>query len=166
MTIDQIYEGAENLINQLIRKESVDQGHYLTGAMDESLSTEIIKKGKIDKMEGFAVYYTQFVNDGVPAESASYKQAPFLIKYFEQRGFPYYSTTGPSAVSLAFATINKWKKEGMSTQASKRFSKTGARQHMVEAAFTGGQQKIDEYMNNSFDFSIDEQFSQTKSETI
>lgn len=161
MDIKEIYDGAEKLINQYIKKESTDQGHYLTGAMEDSLSHRVKKQGRAYTMEGFGVHYAQYVNEGVPAESASMKQFPFIKRYFQQRGLG-----EKEAGAAAAATIRKWMKEGMSTQASKRFSSTGARQHFVESAIVGNESKIDEYMSNSFDFSIDETFHKTKSETV
>lgn len=161
MTVKDIYLGAEKLINQLIKKESVAQGHYLTGAMDESLNAKYSSTSKADNMEGFAVMYMQFVNDGVPAESASMKQFPFLVKYFILRGLGEKEAKGAAA-----ATIHKWMKEGMSTQASKRFSKTGARQHLIESAFVGGNTQIDDYMTSGFDYIVEQEFQKEKSETI
>jgi hypothetical protein len=166
MTIQAIYQGAQALINQIIRKESTAQGHYLTGALEDSLASLVKKEGGADVMQGTAVYYAQFVNEGLPASSASFKQVPFLIEYFEKRGYPFYSTSGVDARTLAFATIAKWKKEGMPTQASKRFSKTGSRVQMIENAITGSEGRIDEFMGDSFDFGVEEQFQKEKSETI
>lgn len=160
-TVKEIYQGAERLINEILRKESFEQGHYLTGALEDSFKTEVSKKSNEDVMEGFAVYYTQFVNDGVPASSVSWKQLPFLINYFRQRGLG-----EKEAKSAAAATIKVWMKEGMPTQASKRFSKTGSRTAMIESAFVGAQSRIDEYMSAGFDFAVDAKFSQEKSETI
>lgn len=161
MTITDIYKGAERFINELIRREIVAQGHHLTGAMEDSLDSKTNKSGKAETMEGFAVYYTKFVNEGVPAESASMKQFPFLVRYFQQRGLQLKESQGAAA-----ATIKKWMKEGMSTQASKRFSSTGSRQNMIENAFVGSENKIDEYMGNSFDFMINEDYLKEKSEVI
>lgn len=160
-TIEEIYAGAERLINQIIRKEIVDQGHHLTGNLEESLDYSVVKSGKEVTMEGFAAHYGRFVNDGVPARSASMKQWPFLVEYFKLRGLSEKEAGGAAA-----ATIKVWMKEGMSTQASKRFSKTGARQQMIESAFTGNESKIDEYMTGGFDFVVEEKFQQEKSETI
>lgn len=159
MTIEEIYQGAERLISQLLRLESSAQGHLLTGAMEDSFTAEYRKTGKENIMEGFAVDYTQYVNEGVPAASASMKQFPFLVTYFQKRGLSEKEAQGAAA-----ATIKTWMKEGMSTQASKRFSGTGARQHMVESVFT--KSDIDAYMNDAFDFSIDEKYHETKIETI
>jgi hypothetical protein len=159
--IKTIYAGAEALITQILRKESSAQGHYLTGAMEGSFEGVSGKEGQADVLNGFAVAYTQYVNEGVPAKSASFRQAPFLIRYFRQRGLP-----EKEATAAAFATIKVWMKEGMSTQASKRFSQTGSRQHFVEHAITGNEDKIDAYMLNSFDFAVDEAYHKEKSETI
>lgn len=129
--------------------------------MEESFTSTVKTGSKADLMEGFAVYYTNYVDQGVPAKSASMAQFPFLVKYFQQRGL-----TEEEAKPAAAATIRTWMKQGMSTLASRKFSKTGARQRFIESAFTGNSSKIDEYMTGSFDFSIDEQFAKEKSETI
>jgi len=166
-TIADIYKGAVVLINQELRKEMVAQGHHLTGAMEDSLDSEISKKAKADILEGFAVYYAQFVNDGFPARSASMKQFPFLLEYFIKRGFPVASSGGnTTAGQMAAMTIKKWMKEGMPTQSSKAFSRTGSRTQMIENAFVGAENKIDEYMTNGFDFVVEERFQKEKSETI
>jgi hypothetical protein len=160
-TIADIYEGAERLINSILRNEIQLQGHVLTGHMEDSLSMKTSQANKADIMEGFAAYYTKFVNEGFPAASASFKQVPFLIEYFKKRGLQ-----EKEATAAAFATVKTWMKEGMPTQASKRFSETGSRTNMIENAFTGHSDEIDEYMNNGIDFAIEELFQLEKSETI
>jgi hypothetical protein len=160
-SIADIYQGAEAFINELLRKEMVAQGHHLTGAMEESLKAKIGKKGKAQLMEGFSVYYTQFVDEGFPAASASFKQVPFLIEYFKKRGL-----AEKEATAAAFATVKVWMRDGMPTQASKRFSSTGSRTNMIESAFVGSENKIDEYMTNGFDFIVEEEFQQEKSGVI
>lgn len=166
-TMDDIYRGALVLINQELRKEMVAQGHRLSGAMEDSLDADIGKERKADVMQGYAVYYTKFVNEGFRAEKASFKQFPFLLDYFIKRGYPKESSDGGlTAGTLAAMTIRKWMKEGMPTQASKRFSSTGSRTNMIENAFVGAEPKIDEYMGNSIDFLVEEKFQKEKSETV
>jgi hypothetical protein len=166
-TIADIYKGAVVLINQEIRKEMVAQGHHLTGTMEDSLDSEITKQAKAEILEGFAVYYAQFVNDGFPAKSASMRQFPFLLEYFIKRGFPVASSGDTTtAGQMAAMTIRKWMREGMPTKASKRFSSTGSRTQMIENAFVGSQNKIDEYMTDGLDFVVEERFQKEKSETI
>lgn len=161
-----IYKGGENLINIKLRKEMLAQGHHLNGDMAESLDAEFSRKGKAEVMEGYAIYYTHWVNNGFPASSASYKQVPFLIEYFIQKGYPVHSSSGMDATKLAFATVTKWMKEGMPTQASKRFSTTGSRTGMIETAFFGMEPELDNYIGNGLDFVVDEYYHKEKSETI
>lgn len=162
MTIEQLYEGAERLINEFLRKEIQDQGHHLTGALESSLESATSSEGKAKLMEGFAANYMRFVNDGFPASSASMKQWPFIRDYFIKRGL-----SEKEAGAAAAATIKKWMSEGgMPTQASKRFSSTGSRTHLVENAFVGNKAKIDQYMSAGFDFVVDELYRKEKSETI
>lgn len=161
MTVKDIYTGAERLINLFIKKEIALQGHTLTGTMEDSLDGKYSKSGAADLMEGFAVDYTKYVNDGVPAASASMKQFPYLVNYFKLRGLGDKEAKGAAA-----ATIKTWMREGMSTQASKRFSQTGARQNFIDSAFMGSNGQLDEYMTNSFDFAVDELYHKEKSETV
>lgn len=166
-TVEDVYKTALPLINEVLRKEMVAQGHHLTGAMEDSLDAVTSKKGKEEIMDGYAVLYTKFVNDGFPAASASMKQFPFLVDYFTKRGYPVFSSSGGiTAGALAAATIHKWMKEGMPTQASKRFSGTGSRTNMIKNAFAGVESKIDEVMENGLDFIVEEAFQEEKSETI
>lgn len=167
-TIADIYKAALPLINQELRKEMVAQGHHLTGDMEDSLDANISKEGKADVMQGVAVLYTKFVNEGFPPEKASFKQFPFLLEYFIKRGYPVASTSPGTltAPALAAMTIRKWMKEGMPTQASKRFSSTGSRTNMIENAFVRAENKIDEVITNGIDFLVEERFQKEKSETI
>lgn len=160
-TIADIYKEATKVINGFLRQEIIAQGHHLTGALEESLDGEITSTKNTETLEGFAVYYSQFVEEGVPAASASFKQFPFLVKYFLQRGLAEKEAKGAAA-----ATIRVWMKQGMSTEASKRFSDTGSRQHAIENAFIGNEDKIDEFVLNGIDFVVEERFQLEKSETI
>lgn len=161
-TIQDIYIGAERLINLILREEIIAQGHHLTGALEDSLKSDIFKEGKTEVMEGVALYYSQFVEHGFPAASASMKQWPFVYRYFLQRGF-----SDQDAKRVAAATIRKWMSQtGMPTLGSKAYSQTGSRTNYVENAMIGAEPKIDEYMTNSLDFVVEERFQLEKSETI
>lgn len=155
MKLELIYQGAANLIHQLIRKEHTAQGHHLTGNFENSLEARVGKT----ILTGHGASYGMLVNEGVESSKISFKMLPGLIRYFLLRGFP-----ENEAKRIARATVLKQMQEGMSTQASKRFSTTGARHHFVEAAFLDP--AIDQYMTSSFDFAVNEEYSKTKSETI
>jgi len=86
---------------------------------------------------------------------------PGLIKYFSLRGY-----NAEEAKRIAALTIKKWFNEGMSTQASKKYSKTGSRHHFIEAAFVGNDSNIDSYMLSNFDHAVEEEYLKTKSEIV
>lgn len=160
-TIADIYKQASGLIEGIIRHEIVVQGHHLTGALERSIDHNISAKKNTDILEGFAVYYSHFVEEGVPAVSASFKQFPFVVAYFIQRGLE-----EKEAKAAAAATIKIWMKQGMSTQASKRFSDSGSRQHAIESAFVGNEEKVDDFITRGLDKVVEERFQLEKSETI
>src|SRR5690606_20580217 len=109
----------------------------------------------------FALHYFKFLNDGVPAASASWKQMPFLIKYFESKGLE-----NEEAERAAAATIVVWKKEGMPTEASKRFSKTGNRKEFIDMVRDVIDTETDKLILEGIDEEINKEYQKTKSETI
>lgn len=161
MEIDDIYLGVANLINGLIKTEFRAQGHTLTGHWEESLTYKVEKTQRTSRLIGQGLDYGLLVNRGYTPSQVSMKMFPGLVEYFVKRGLSL-----ALAQRAAGATIAKWKKEGMSTQASKRFSSTGARQNFIEAAFIGNDHIIDEFMTGLFDFAIDQKYHQVKNETI
>lgn len=159
MTIEQIYQGAAELINKLIRDEIIAQGHTATGRMADSLENKIIKTKQTATLEGYGIDYMKIIDEGIEPEQVSFSMLPKLILYFRSKGFD-----EANAKKAAVNTIKKWTREGLPTQASKRFSTTGNRKNFIEAAFTRAD--LDIYMSNSFDQGVHEEYSKTKSETI
>lgn len=161
MTIADVFKLAEQFVTDLLRKEVVAQGHHLTGELEASIKATVSASGDTYHMEGFALFYTDFLERGFPATSASNDQAPFLIEFFLKRGLQ-----EEEAVAAAFATIKVWQRDGMPTQASKRFSKTGSRTDYVENTFVGHRAEIDTFVSQQLDKLVDEMFHREKSETI
>lgn len=161
MTIADIYKDAEKLINNLISRSATNKGHHLTGRLEASLDAKTFKKRGIDTMEGFAIAYAQYVNDGTRAEKASFKQFPFLLEYFKKRGLDEKEAGGAAA-----ATIKVWMREGMSTKASKRFSEDGSRNRFVDDAFENDNGQINNFMIAGFNKVVEEHYRKEKSEKI
>jgi hypothetical protein len=161
-TVQDIYSLAVSYINNFLKDEFKDQGHHLSGAYEQSMDGLISATNENNiNLDGFALYYGTFVNEGVPAQHASMKQFPFVVRYFIQRGLSEKEARGAAA-----ATIHKWMKEGMSTAASKHFSKTGQRQQFIEDAFTKNDKKLDSFMGTQYDNMVNELFQLEKNETI
>ena len=159
--IADIFTLASEFINNLLRAELVAQGHHLTGALEASINAVTSARGSTDTLEGFSLYYAQFVNKGFPASSATFKQVPFLVRYFQERGLD-----PKEAVSAAFATVKTWMVQGMPTSASRVFSETGKRTDFIEETFTKHAAEIDEFILRKVDDYIEQLFQQEKSETI
>lgn len=160
-SIEKVYKKAQGIIERAIRAESQAQGHTLTGAMEDSLKATSLKENGEDVLQGTAVNYTGIVNDGFPASSASMKQFPFVVKYFELRGLG-----AEEAKRAAAATIRVWMKEGMSTKASARFSNTGKRQKMIEDAFEKAAEALNKTMDEGLNKVVSDLFNREKSITI
>jgi hypothetical protein len=157
MTLNDIYNGAEPIISDFLRKELLMQGHHLTGGLEDSINAKIDGNSLI----GLAIYYVEAVNEGFTPDKASFKMLPGMIEYFQKRGLGV-----EEAKRAAVNTIRVWMKEGMSTQASKRFSSTGERQHFIEEAFNRNESELDGYMSSAFDVAVEQQYRKTKDEVI
>lgn len=153
MTLASIYRGAGQIFARLLREELTIQGHRLTGALEQSISVK--QQGNI--LAIFALSYAEQLDQGIKPEQISFKMIPGLINFFKLRGFD-----DIRAKRAAVNTIKVWMKEGMSTQASKRFSQSGKRQGFIDET----QLKLDQYLSSAFDKAVDDQFNSTKSETI
>ena len=143
MTIQSILQAASNVYNDSIRKSFVEQGHHLSGGWEDSINTTL----EGDVAVGWAAYYGSIVNSGVApsripfgGESTGAKTSRYiqgLFGYFQQRGL-----NDKDALSAAFATAKVQKREGMSTEASRSYSKTGERQRFMQAVDMGSTNEI------------------------
>lgn len=159
MTIEDIHIYLAKFINKLVIDEFRAQGHSLTGEFEKSLTPTTNKTKYTATLTVKGLKYGMIVNEGIAPSQVRDSMLPGLVNYFLLRGLSQKEASG-----AALATLRAWKKEGMSTQASKRFSSTGARQHFIDAAFLNPE--IDEQALNLIDFGINEQFSKTKNETV
>ena len=124
---------ATDVVNAL-RLELQQQGHTLTGALEESISYEV--ESTVNSIAYVFSYldYGKYVNRGVPASKipsggrtgrggvSDYITA--LIEYGRKRRI---SNDDKELKNFAFAVAEKHKKEDMPTKASSRFSKNGKR---------------------------------------
>lgn len=136
-------------ITEAINEETIKQGHVLTGNILRAHNAEIDAKENETTLKAFVPTYSVIVDKGVKRERASFKQYPFMINYFLLRGYPL-----PEAKAFAAATINKWIKEGMSTFASRRFSKTRERQHFIRIALAKAGKKSAANIQKAFNVEI------------
>jgi len=119
-------------------KELHAQGHHLTGALERSIQYEVRREaGRVTAIMT-ANDYGIFMEFGVPASRIPYggkrrgggggksKYIQGLVRFFELRG-----VHGREALSAAFATARKQKREGMPTRGSYAFSSNNRRTGFV-----------------------------------
>lgn len=150
------------IVNNSLIKELHDQGHYLTGALERSITSTsaVVEKSNEANLIGFALAYADDLETGQSA-SGKLPTVAELVKYFLLRGLP-----RSEAMVAAVNTAKRHKKEGMPTEASKRFSKTGERKHFITRAWVENEQKVDSYVSFGMDTMFDDEFTKQKSEII
>lgn len=149
-------------LNKLLTTELRDQGHYLTGSLENSInnSFNVVQEGRRVVLYGFALDYSIGLNDGVNS-GRKLPTVDELTKYFLLRKLPLIQ-----AKQAAILTAKRHKKEGMPTKASARFSKTGVRTNFINRVWTSNEQKIDSAMNVNMDAIFEEETKKQRSETI
>lgn len=118
------------------RKELREQGHYLTGGLEKSMTEETqVQDDAITSRVSMNAYFTylqrRLPSDKVPysrgSGAKSSKAVEGLLRYWKLRGL-----APKEARSATFATLNKWKQEGRPTRASFRYAKNGRRTGFLE----------------------------------
>jgi len=164
LTEIEILRDATEELNEAIRNEFSLQGHTLTGAAERSLQAKIIRSGDRVDAIGEAVEYMQKLNDGVPTSEIKVtdQYVRELANYVTLRmGY-----TGKKALKVAFLIARKHMMEGMPTEASSQYSKTGERKGFFKAADDDPSNKTEQLIDTGIDRMMDAVFSKQQSETV
>lgn len=168
MTEKDVLLDASKFLNANIKSEWAAQGHHLSGEWEDSITSQMVTESEV---EGLARAYGSIVNAGttparIPyggtgtgAKTSAYIQG--LYGYFKAKGYDH-----KDALSFAFATAKKQKKEGMSTVASKRFSSTGERQHFLEDVINAIGKQLDSMILEGLDKIINIEANEAATLTI
>jgi len=134
MTQAETLQDAAEYLEKHIIAGWVAQGHHMSGAWEDSITTNKVSDNEI---EGNARSYGMIVNFGITPARIPYGGEPTGAKTskYIQGLFNYFKSKGKSdkdALSFAFATAKVQKKQGLSTQASRLYSSTGERQNFLQ----------------------------------
>jgi hypothetical protein len=157
MTLNELLNKVDGIISEELKVELRAQGHYNTGALDQSIEGTVTS----NSLEGHANYYAAILNTGFGPEKASMKQFPFLVRYFESKG-----RDEKTAKQLAAMTINAWKRDGMPSSGGFAYSETGQRTKFIQIVHKAINGKVNTTMSNGLDKIVNETFHQTQSETV
>jgi len=152
-----IFQQAADKIGEIaveaVKLELAAQGHRLTGALIDSVTYQVKQTATGAMIEGLLLDYGIPVNTGVPASRIPYSGgrsgggASAYIRGLQLFAQLKFRVSKKEALSIAFAIANKHKKEGMPTQRSKRFSKTGKRTGAIQDGLQNVERQIQEVIN-------------------
>ena len=152
-----IFQQAADMIGEIaveaVKLELAAQGHRLTGALIDSVTYQVKQTATGAMIEGLLLDYGIPVNTGVPASRIPYSGgrsgggASAYIRGLQLFAQLKFRVSKKEALGIAFAIANKHKKEGMPTQRSKRFSKTGKRTGAIQDGLQNVERQIQEVIN-------------------
>ena len=147
--IDQIYiDQISDIAIKAVVDEWIKQGHSLTKKFERTIERKVVESTGKTVLEFYVQDYAVVQNKGVAASRIPYtkgsgrktsKYIDGLIKYALQR----MTNSRQEAERIAFAIASKHKREGMQTNASKRFSSTGKRKGFIGDGLKKVENKID-----------------------
>lgn len=161
-----ILKRASKLIDRELRKTLKSQGHSNTGALESSIDSRVSGT----EVNGEMLDYGFIVSDGVKSSRIPFRRGSGaktskyidgLVAFFKTKGL-----SDEEAKSAAFATANVQRKEGMSTSASARFSKTGQRQNFIEISLENKSKEVDDILTKGMDEIFEKEFKKQKTETV
>jgi hypothetical protein len=148
-----------------LKKELRDQGHYLTGALERSFTSNQSTTSSKSVIEIKALDYAEDLFEGIRPEHIDPNDPAYikgLTRYAEKR----FGKTGKAAIKAAVAIARKHSEEGMPTQNSYQYSNTGERLFANVEAYnknediygqlleTGASAEIDAFIDKTFDQTI------------
>lgn len=149
-------------LEQGLAKELRDQGHYLTGALENSITSRNTTTGDAEVLETSALDYIDDLDQGKRPEHIDESDIAGLTRYAELR----FGYSGNKAIKTAIAIARKHRKEGMPTKNSYQYSITGERKFVIEETYEHNEsilnQQIDDGLSKELDSFIDKTFDQIK----
>lgn len=159
-----IFEPANRAIVDDIKKELRLQGHYLTGALEASLTPKEVGENGGLSLTASALEYIEDLEKGIPAHQISLDSNSLagMTRYVQLR----FGYTGKKAIKVAVAILRTQRREGNPTKGSYAFTQTGFRTEAVSDTFDGNQPKYVEMIDVAAIGSFDNIFHEIKSGTI
>lgn len=146
-----------------LRKELRDQGHYLTGELDHSITDKYEENKNGQELDIEALDYIQDVNDGIAPNHIDVTDLSYIRGLAEYAKKRFGITNDNEALRAAFRIAAKHRKEGMPTRNSYQFSTTGERTEAIETSYNERENEliIDQEFSKELDTLIDNTFDQT-----
>ena len=154
-----------NEIIEDLKNELRLQGHFLTGALEQSIDGKIISENGSLILSAAAAAYLETLENYTPASQIVISQKEYmqLIGWVKLRKM---ANSTDEASKIASLIVAKWKKEGRPTKDSVAYSDTGKRTHALKETFDNNEGKYTKMIDNVVISDLDKQFHQIKSGTV
>lgn len=141
------------LVKDTLIRTIEEQGHRFTGKLQDSIRYELERKSFLGRIVFYAEYYSDFVDGGVPANRIPYnpnqRTGKKTSKYIERLinfVINKLRVGSDNAKNVAFMIARKHAKEGMPTNNSSKYSKTGERLDYIQISLARTRAKIRELL--------------------
>lgn len=152
-------------VGENLKKELREQGHYLTGALEESIDAKLSKSGADVSLEIVAAEYINDLNTGIPAEHIDLSDPQYLQGLAEYARLRWNLKTERQQLQAAYNIASAHRREGMPTKNSYAFSATGERTEAIETSFNEHERENDQIFENTFSSELDEIINKTFDQT-
>lgn len=156
-----------------LRKELRDQGHHLTGSLEDSIKGSRTASNNRVVLDVYGNDYINPVNTGVPAanipfdsNSRSGAKSSKYIEGLKQFAKIKFGLDDKAALGAAFAIAKKHEKEGMPTAASYAHSSNNRRTMSIEESYNQNEREYDTVIEAGLSREIDDLIDKTFDTTI
>lgn len=135
------------------------QGHYLTGELERSITSELDADGNGVTLDVEAADYINQLETGLSPDEIVFDEAytSGILRYVQLR----FKVFGKEAIAIANRIISKHAREGMPTLDSYKFSETGERTRVLEETYDSHEEEYDQIVEDSLGYELDELIDQT-----
>lgn len=163
---EQTIKNLDQQLERNLKQELRDQGHYLTGRLENSIAPKI-SEGKNDvSLEITAEDYIDDVNEGIPGNHIDVTDLSYIAGLTQYVKLRFGVQNEKKATRIAFAIAAKHRKEGMPTRNSYQFSKTGERLQAIEISYDSHARENENLIEASFDKELDTLIDKTFDQMI
>lgn len=152
------------MLKQGLAQELRDQGHYLTGALEDSIADRANENADGASLDVEALDYIQRLDEGVePSEIGDFSEHVAKMTEYAQKRM---GARGRLAARIGFRIAKKHAEEGIPTKASYRFSNTGERLHVIQETYDRIEDQIDQQLEQGLDRELDDLIDKTFDQTV
>lgn len=147
-----------------LKQELRDQGHYLTGTLENSLKPVFGQESNSVVLEVEALDYINDLENFTPPDQIHLSESQFqkLKQWVRLRGM---GNTEFEVSQIAAAIYSKWKAEGRPTEDSKAYSSNGRRTHAIETSYENNQAEYEGLIENGLSSELDDLINKTFDQT-